>query len=73
MAPDPRQSTGKYTGAGVVGLFSGSLCGLELVPSNCRCLVPPTSPLRGCYATGIKIIRDGPQAVGQKERVGTNE
>jgi hypothetical protein len=49
-APDPR----KITGAGVVGIaaFSGSLCGLKLVPSKWRCLVPPTSPHQGANATG---------------------
>jgi len=56
-APDPRKSTGAMVAG--VGAFSGSLRGLELVPSKWRCLVPPTSPHhprqgapRGCYATG---------------------
>ena len=50
-APDPRKSTGTI----VVGVcaFSGSLCGLELVPSKWRYLIPPTSgyPLKGAYAS----------------------
>ncbi len=39
------RSPAKDAGAMVVGVgaFSGSLCGLELVPAKWRCLVPPTS------------------------------
>ena len=40
-APDPCKST-RYMMVGV-GAFSGSLCGLELIPPKWRCLVPPTS------------------------------
>jgi|SRR5688572_7807010 len=47
---------GKVRGAGVVGRFAGAflsrLRGLELAPANWRCLVPATSPIRGCCATG---------------------
>jgi hypothetical protein len=37
-----------------VGLcaFSGTLCGLKLVPSKWRYLVSPTSPHQGAGATG---------------------
>ena len=38
-APDPRKNT--ETVVVGVGAFSGSLCGLELVPSKWGCLVPP--------------------------------
>ncbi len=39
----------KSVGAVVVGVcaFSGTLCGLKLVPLKWRCLVPPTSTPKG--------------------------
>ena len=37
--------------------FSGSLRGLELVPSKWRYLVPPTSPHQGANATGTPYPR----------------
>jgi hypothetical protein len=38
------------------GVQAGILRGLELVPSKWRCLIPPTSPLRGLPLRGV---RDG--------------
>jgi len=38
-------------GGGSLRVFR-QFSGLKLVPSKQRYLVPPTSPLRGCYATG---------------------
>ena len=48
-APDPRTSTGVV----MVGVctFSGTLCGLELVPSKWRYLISPTSTPEGHNAS----------------------
>src|SRR6266508_6792305 len=49
---------------------AGSFLGSRLVPPEWRALVPPTSPLRGCFATGTpqRAHGPGPKPLGSRNR-----